>query len=58
LLNLIIDKCFDEQKGYCQFGITSSPPALMMLCIAAAEACHGEKDGIDLLERRVPVGPK
>jgi hypothetical protein len=30
----------------------------MMLCIVAAEAYHEEKDGIDLLDRRVPVGSK
>jgi hypothetical protein len=28
----------------------------MMLCIAAAETCREENDGIELLDRRVPVG--
>jgi hypothetical protein len=45
-------------ERYCQVGINSPPPALMMLCIVAAEAYHEEKDGIDLLDRRVPVGSK
>jgi hypothetical protein len=40
-----------RQHGYCQVGITSSPPALMTLCIAAAEACHEENDGTELLGR-------
>jgi len=43
---------------YCQVGITSSPPALMTLCIASAVAYHEENDGTGLLGWRVLMGPK
>jgi hypothetical protein len=39
-------KRLDMPYRFCQVGITSSPPALMTLCIAAAEACHEEKTGL------------
>jgi hypothetical protein len=44
--------------GYCHVGITSSPPALMTLCIAVAKTCYEEKHGTEFLERRVSVGSK
>jgi hypothetical protein len=37
--------------GYCQVGITSSPSALMTLCIASAVAYHEKNDGTELLGR-------
>jgi hypothetical protein len=49
-----------------KIGITSSPPALMMLCmldmisleIPYAKTCYEEYDGTELLERRVSAGSK
>jgi len=33
----------DAAYGYCQVGITSSPPALMMLCIAAIAVTNSSR---------------
>ena len=71
----VLNKCCGQCRYY-RIGITSSPLALMMLCIAAiavtnssklfilffhflyAETCCEEIDGIDLLDKRVPMESK
>jgi len=41
---------------YCQVGVVE--PLRPVLHFPSAEACCEEKDGIELLDRRLPVGPK
>jgi hypothetical protein len=45
-------------RGTDKLVLPPTPPALMTLCIDVGEAYHEENDGKELLERRVPMGPK